>query len=88
MNSGTLTVTQAATCVSEITGAKKPHRSVIRRWIAKGVRGTKLKATRVGNLYCIQRVDLINFLQAPSATQSKPSNATMALGAMLGRQYG
>ncbi len=88
MNSGPLTVAQAATCVSEITGAKKPHRSVIRRWIAKGVRGTKLKAHRVGNLYYIQRVDLINFLQAPRATQSTPSNATMALAAMLGRQYG
>ena len=88
MNSGTLTVAQAATCVSEITGAKKPHRSVIRRWIAKGCRGTKLKAHRVGNLYYIQRIDLINFLQAPCATQSTPTNATMALGAMLGRQYG
>lgn len=88
MNSGTLTVAQAAACVSEITGAKKPHRSVIRRWIAKGVKGNKLKAHRVGNFYCIQRIDLINFLQAPCASQSTPSNATMALGAMLGRQYG
>ena len=88
MKSGTLTVAQAATCVSEITGAKKPHRSVIRRWIAKGVKGTKLKAHRVGNLYYIQRVDLINFLQAPRATQSQQTNATAALSAMLGRQYG
>ena len=88
MKSGTLTVAQAVTCVSEITGAKKPHRSVIRRWIAKGVKGNKLKAHRVGNLYYIQRIDLINFLQAPRATQSTPTNATAALSAMLGRQYG
>ena len=89
MSSGILSVTQAARAVGEITGVRKPHQSVIRRWIAKGVRGNKLPARQVGGKYYVERLALIKFLSAkPNTDTTQNNNAELAINAMLGRQAG
>lgn len=89
MNSGILSVSQAAHVVGEITGAKSPHQSVIRRWITRGVRGNKLPGQLVGGKYYVERLDLINFLSAkPNTDAVQNNNAELAINAMLGRQAG
>ena len=89
MNSGILSVSQAARVVGEITGAKSPHQSVIRRWITRGVRGNKLAAQQVGGKYYVDRLALIKFLSAqPNTDAAQNNNAELAINAMLGRQAG
>ena len=88
MSSGILSVSQAARAVGEITGARKPHQSVIRRWITKGVRGNKLAAQQVGNKYYVERLALIKFLSTKPNKATQDSHAELAINAMLGRQAG
>ncbi len=89
MSSGILSVSQAARAVGEITGAPKPHQSVIRRWITKGARGNKLAARQVGGKYYVERLALIKFLSAkPNTDTTQNNNAELAINAMLGRQAG
>ncbi len=89
MSSGILSVSQAARAVGEITGVRKPHQSVIRRWITRGVRGRKLAAQQVGNKYYVERLALIKFLSAkPTKNTTQDNTAALAINAMLGRQAG
>ena len=89
MSSGILSVSQAARAVGEITKVKTPHASVIRRWIAKGVRGNKLNAQQVGGKYYVERLDLIKFLQRrPNVDAPQQRNTEQSINAMLGRQAG
>ena len=89
MSSGILSVSQAARVVGEITGAKSPHQSVIRRWITRGVRGNKLAAQQVGGKYYVNRLALIKFLSVkPNTDAVQNNNAELAINAMLGRQAG
>ena len=87
MSSGILSVSQAARVVGEITGAKSPHQSVIRRWITRGVRGNKLAAQQVGGKYYVNRLALIKFLSETEHGRSTNNNK-LAINAMLGRQAG
>ena len=89
MSSGILSVSQAARAVGEITGVRKPHQSVIRRWITRGVRGNKLAARQVGGKYYVERLALIKFLSAkPTKNATQDNTASLAINAMLGRQAG
>ena len=89
MSSGILSVSQAARAVGEITGVRKPHQSVIRRWITRGVRGRKLAAQQVGGKYYVERLALIKFLSAKQTKNTTQDNtAALAINAMLGRQAG
>ena len=89
MRGSILSVSQAARVVHDITGIKKPHPSVIRRWIARGVRGNKLAAQQVGGKYYVERLALIKFLSAKQTKNTTQDNtAALAINAMLGRQAG
>ena len=83
-----LSPTQAARLIAKFTG-KKPHQSAVRRWCIKGVRGRKLPSQRQGDRFLIRKVDLINFLQAPTEpTVAEQVQTNAALSALLGRSYG
>lgn len=89
MSSGILSVSQAAHVVGEITGAKSPHQSVIRRWITRGVRGNKLAGQQVGGKYYTDRLSVIKFLQRrPNVDAPQQRNTEQSINAMLGRQAG
>jgi hypothetical protein len=43
-----ITMQDSAKLFARITGAPRPHRATMLRWALKGVRGTRLRAERLG----------------------------------------
>lgn len=83
-----LTISQAAKYVGESTNTRSPHVSCVRRWIQRGARGTKLRATRVGGRYYVDRKDLVAFLNATPSKPEGASQASQAISELLGCAWG
>jgi hypothetical protein len=61
-----LTLKQAAIELASVTG-KRPDKSTLFRWIARGVGGVKLDGARVGRDWITSKQALTRFIQERSA---------------------
>ena len=66
--SGTkLVASKAAAAWAKMTGGDRPNRATIVRWIAKGVRGHKLRASMIGGRWYIAPESLREFYDGLNA---------------------
>lgn len=64
-----ITFQQAAALITEMTGARSPHVSTLYRWALRGVRGYRLRMTRIGGKFWTTKSDLVAFLDTLNNSQ-------------------
>jgi hypothetical protein len=74
-----ISVDDAAKHVSKING-KKRNRSVILRWMNRGVSGVRLSAIRIGGDLCTSKEALNRFLNEAQAAKTKRHSKATSQG--------
>jgi Protein of unknown function (DUF1580) len=65
--------------LSKLPLPRRPHVSTAWRWASAGVRGVKLRTTRIGGRVYVSRADFDNFMAALNAPEGeRPQSKTVA----------
>ena len=77
-----ITMSDSARLFARLTGAPRPHRATMLRWAIKGVRGTRLRAERLGGRWYTTPEAVEDFLRLvntlPSEPTARPAGAVRA----------
>lgn len=62
-----ITINEGAAYWAKITGAPRPHRSTLLRWVLKGCRGQRLRAEPLAGRWYTTKADIEDFLRHVTA---------------------